>query len=332
MKNPVIPATMAVMLAVAAIGVACGGDSVPKPPLPKPTPASVAQAAPESTPTSPAAKPTQPSAPKPEVTPGPAVVQIALASTDLSVGTNRVGFALIDTTSGAVTDAQVKVESFRLTSDGPEGPIETASAVFRRWPVGPGGIYITHLSFDTEGSWGIGITAEDTEGSTKLGSARIEVRASSVTPAIGSPAPRSASKTFGDVTGLDQLTTDPDPDPDMYSKTIAEALDLDVPLMVSFASPAYCQTQTCGPQLDVIKALKTRYQDRMSFIHIEVYDNPDEIEGDLTRAVVSPTVTEWNLPSEPWTFIIDAEGIVQAKFEGFVTSEELEQALGDVLD
>ena len=69
----------------------------------------------------------------------------------------------------------------------------------------------------------------------------------------------------------------------------------------------------------------------MNFIHIEVYDNPHEIQGDLSNARLSPTLTEWNLPSEPWTFVIDGDGLVQAKFEGFATSEELEDALGTVL-
>ena len=58
-----------------------------------------------------------------------------------------------------------------------------------------------------------------------------------------------------------------------------------------------------------------------------MYDNPHEIEGDLSRAVISPMLTEWGLPSEPWTFVMDGGGIVRAKFESFTTREELEAAL-----
>ena len=102
--------------------------------------------------------------------------------------------------------------------------------------------------------------------------------------------------------------------------------------MVVFATPAYCQTSTCGPQLDVVKGLKQQYGDRMNFIQIEIYDNPLEIQGDLSRGRIAPTVTEWNLPSEPWTFVVDDDGIVRAKFEAFTTSRELEEALVGMLD
>ena len=99
------------------------------------------------------------------------------------------------------------------------------------------------------------------------------------------------------------------------------------PPLVVFSTPAYCQTATCGPQLDVIKQVKVEYADTMNFIHVEVYDNPHEIEGDLTNAVISPTVEEWGLPSEPWTFVIDSNGVIRAKFEAFTTREELDEAL-----
>ena len=81
----------------------------------------------------------------------------------------------------------------------------------------------------------------------------------------------------------------------------------------------------------MVKELKARNDDGVDFIHTEVYDNPHEIQGDLNRARIAPTLTEWNLPSEPWTFIVDRDGVLQAKFEGFATSQELEEALTSML-
>jgi hypothetical protein len=69
----------------------------------------------------------------------------------------------------------------------------------------------------------------------------------------------------------------------------------------------------------------------MSFVHVDIYDNPHEIKGDLSRGVVSPSVKEWGLSSEPWIFIIDDLGLVSAKFEAFTTREELEHAIRNVL-
>ena len=113
--------------------------------------------------------------------------------------------------------------------------------------------------------------------------------------------------------------------------TIAEAIGTGKPLMVVFSTPAFCETATCGPQLEVVEELKDRYKDRTNFIHVEVYDNPAEIQGDLSKGRISPILTEWNLPSEPWTFVVDSGGLVSAKFEGFAPKEELEPALVSVL-
>ena len=52
----------------------------------------------------------------------------------------------------------------------------------------------------------------------------------------------------------------------------------------------------------------------------------------MDRAMVSPEVRKWNLPSEPWTFVINREGIITNRFEGFTTEEELKESLEIYLD
>lgn len=263
--------------------------------------------------------------------PTPEALRLAFASSDLAVGSNRVVFGVLDET-GPVKDAVVVVSTFYLpATGGQEGPVETVDAVFQAWPVTPRGVFTAELSFDRPGEWGVGAVVTGTDGVEHKASARVRVKEASNTPALGTAAPRSVSKTLADVDGFEQITTDFEPDADFYDKTIVEALDTGKPLLLVFSTPAYCQTATCGPQLDVIKELKAEYADRMSFIHIEVYDNPHEIEGDLSRAVISPTAEEWGLPSEPWTFLMDGGGIIRAKFEAFTTREELEAEITRVL-
>ena len=264
--------------------------------------------------------------------PAPEAPRLALASSDLAVGNNRVVFGIIDPDAEPLTDVSVEVSTFFLTPSGDqEGPIETVDAVLRLWPVSPRGVFTAQLEFDRAGEWGIGVVGTRLDGFEQKASARVRVKEAAATPAIGSHAPSSVSKTLADVDGFEQITTDFEPDADFYGTTIAEALDAGEPLLVVFSTPAYCQTATCGPQLGVIKEMKAEYADRMNFIHVEVYDNPHEIEGDLSRAVISPTVEEWGLPSEPWTFVVDGEGIIRAKFEAFTTREELEEAVTGVL-
>lgn len=265
-------------------------------------------------------------------TPAPETLRLALASSDLAVGSNRLVFGVIDADAGPVRDGQVVVSTFYLPATGEqEGPVETVDAVFRAWPVTPRGVFTAQLEFDRAGEWGVGAVITDADGTERKASARVRVKETSATPKVGAAAPRSVSKTLADVYGFEQITTDFEPDADLYGMTIADALNTGKPLLLVFSTPAYCQTATCGPQLGVIKELKAEYLDRMNFIHIEVYDNPHEIEGDLSRAVISPTAEEWGLPSEPWTFIVDSESVIRAKFEAFTTREELESALSGVL-
>ena len=255
-------------------------------------------------------------------------LRLALASSDFAIGSNRLAFGVMDPDAGAVRDVDVVVSSFYLPTGGEQqGPIQSVNAVFREWPVSPHGVFTAQLEFDRAGAWGIGATVTDANGDERKASARVQVAEFSATPAIGAPAPASLSKTLADVDGFEEITTDPHPDADFYGMTIDEALDAGKPLMVVFSTPAYCQTATCGPQLAVIKQIKADYGESVSFIHIEVYDNPHEIEGDLNNAILSPTLEEWGLPSEPWTFVVDADGIIRAKFEAFTTRVELEAAL-----
>lgn len=259
-------------------------------------------------------------------------LRLAMASSDLAVGSNRVVFGVIDPAEGAIRGERVRVSSFWLPPDGErEGPVESVDAVFREWPVSPRGVYTAQLRFDRAGDWGIGAVVTGADGSERRASVRVDVKAESATPAIGGRAPASASKTLADVGGIGELTSDVNPDAGLYAVSIAEALEAGMPLVVVFSTPAYCQTATCGPQLEVIKGLKAEYGGRVNFAHVEVYDNPHEIEGDLSRAVVSPTVGEWGLPSEPWTFVVDGEGVVRAKFEAFATREEVEEGVMGVV-
>ena len=254
--------------------------------------------------------------------------RISLASTDLAVGDNRVVFALIRPGIGSVKDARVEVQTFFLSGADSQKAVQTAPASFHEWPGGTAGVYRANLTFDRAGDWGLGIIATLPDGSSLNVGARIEVKQTSSTPAIGSPAPRSKSKTASNAPQLTDITTDPKPDPDLYQVSIADAIDRAEPLLVTFATPAYCRTATCGPQMSIVKELKGRYADRMNFIHVEVYDNPTEIrEQGIASARVVPALVEWGLPSEPWTFVIDSDGVIRAKYEGFVSAEELRESL-----
>jgi hypothetical protein len=63
----------------------------------------------------------------------------------------------------------------------------------------------------------------------------------------------------------------------------------------------------------------------VDFVHVEIYDDL-QVESSEELVLVE-AVSEWQLPSEPWVYIIDAEGVVVAAFEGAVNDDELTSVL-----
>ena len=258
-------------------------------------------------------------------------LQAIFATADLSTGEHRVGFVVTSST-GLVRAAAASVTSLFFPSEGSESEQrQTALAVFRPWPQNTRGSYTTRLEFDRPGKWGLEISVLDPEGVTRRAELFFDVNESTAAPNVGMPAIRSQSKTLDDVAGIEELTTGSLGDSDLYQLSLADGATSGLPTVVVMASPAFCTNAVCGPQVEVLQELKDKYKGQANFIHVDFYDNPHEIQGDLDRARLSPTVLEWGLPSSEWSFVIDRNGVISERFESFATLEELEQALKDVL-
>ncbi len=260
-------------------------------------------------------------------------LQAIFATPDLGVGAHRVAFALTSQT-GLVNAPSATVQSFyEPTPDGGElgEPTQTALALFRPFPLVERGLYSTRLTFDEPGSWAIQATTLGDDGIPKRARLYFDVPPRADAPSVGDAAPLSDSPTARDVERLSQLTTGSMQDKDLYRISVGDAARSGKPTALVIASPAFCINAVCGPQVEVLSELKDEYAGRANFVHVDYYANPEEIQGDLSRAIVSPTAREWNIPSGEWTFVIDGAGVVSARFEGFCTLEELRQALEAVL-
>ncbi len=282
-----------------------------------------------------ASAPTPAPAPMPAPTPAaggaPPEVRLGLATVDLGVGPNRFAFGIIGPDSRPIRVPTARA-TFMYIDSTPYQVRAQAEASFVTWPAGRAGVYVVNdVELDKAGRWGLVVEVETEDGLTRIGQLGFDVGVASSSPAIGSLAPRSLNKTANGVDDLGEISTSPEPDPDLYRVTIAEAIAAGAPTVVTFATPAFCRTSTCGPQVEVVSALEDKRSDEASFIHVEVYDNPLEMGGDLSKGRISPILEEWGLISEPYTFILDGEGVIRSKFEGFVTERELEAALEEVL-
>lgn len=258
-------------------------------------------------------------------------LQAIFGTPDLGIGSQRIAVVLTSK-QGIVRSPIATITSFYFPEEGAEGELrETTLGVFRPFPSNTRGMYTTKLNFDQPGKWGLEIDVLDENAKTLRTEIAFEVGEITDAPSAGVPAVASKNKTLSDVESLADLTTGSLQDEELYQITIADAIETGLPTVIVMASPAFCTNAVCGPQVDVLQELKDKYKGKANFIHVDFYDNPQGIQGDLDNAVVSPTILEWNLPSTEWSFVIDRQGIVSARFESFAAYEEIEEALLELL-
>ena len=120
--------------------------------------------------------------------------------------------------------------------------------------------------------------------------------------------------------GVDPICTR-DPVCPLHEVSLDAALGQGTPLAVLFATPAFCQTATCGPVLDVLLSAREGFADRVTFVHVEIFKDRDAKE-------TAPAVQAYKLQNEPWLFLAGADGVVRERLAGPYDRTELHAALG----
>jgi hypothetical protein len=184
-------------------------------------------------------------------------------------------------------------------------------------------VYTTNVDFPSNGEWRIAamIRNGDELEATLLPSA--VVGQFTTVPRVGERPPAISTPTFESVGGdRTKLTTRIPPE------TMAESDFADVlgkkPVALLFATPQFCESRVCGPVVDVAAQVQRDYEDQVEFIHMEIYNDNDPGKG------VRPQVRDFNLPSEPWLFVIDRNGRITTEIEGAFGAGELTEAVKEV--
>jgi hypothetical protein len=85
-----------------------------------------------------------------------------------------------------------------------------------------------------------------------------------------------------------------------------------------------CESRMCAPVLDEVLAAYRTLGHQAAFIHIEEYPQRDSSQP-------APAFTAWGFQTEPWTVLIDRQGIIRTHYEGPVTASQLTDALRPLL-
>ena len=253
------------------------------------------------------------------------------ANSEVVVGPNRFALGLIDQANKPILGRPGTNVRLRFFFDGELKEEQAARFV---WAIpDANGFFVADVSFDQAGTWEAeAVLTQDGE-ETTIRRLTFPVRAESQTPNIGDPAPAATNLTLGQEPNIKRITTDEKPDQAFYQMTVIEALSASKPFVLVFATPAFCQWRFCGPILDNVKALRPEFVDQVNFIHIEPFELDAEgklVTTDSGPVVAAPTEA-WKLQSEPWVFVVDAQGRIAARFEGAASPEELRAAIQAVV-
>lgn len=257
-------------------------------------------------------------------------VTVVAGDSDFARGDVRYSFLIIKHDAQAVERARAQVwlahsrsgrpfehATARLETIGPPGAGESAFG-------GVGRIYVVHLHIRKPGRYWL---VAEPLGAKIQALGTLDVKAHSDSVAVGARAPDSATPTLASVNGaVSKLTTRVPPDRALLRYSVANSLAAHEPFVLTFATPRYCTSRTCGPVVDVVDYVRRGLAARgLRFIHVEVYTDNRPALG------YNRWMRQWGLQSEPWTFLVGRDGRIKAKFEGAVSAAELETAIRRLL-
>ena len=162
--------------------------------------------------------------------------------------------------------------------------------------------------------------------STKLGgkslTAHFQIPATSAVPTAGEPMIPVETPTPTDGHGVTQMCTR-DPVCPLHEVTLTNALEEGKPIALFIGTPAYCQTQVCGPVLELLLPQAVKLGSKIRFLHAEVYAQPF-VDA---KTPTSPAVQAYNLSYEPALFLAGSDGVIRDRLDVIYDSAELEAAL-----
>ena len=249
-------------------------------------------------------------------------LSLLIISSDHSLGNNKFRFALLDVNGKLIEEDLNEVVIRNLNSN----KIQKIDPVYEEWFRGKGAYYYETV-FDDFGNFEVKATRND----KTYGTALFQVNKEPLTPKVGFAPPVINTKTANEIEDLKNISSDPNPNINFYSIDYLEAVENELPTIVIFSTPALCVSGTCGPLLDQIKEISLKYPN-CNYIHVEVYENfVGKNLNDIDSLIITEPTKSWKLPTEPWIFFLDKEGILKYKLEGFAQYQELLDLTNDII-
>jgi hypothetical protein len=232
---------------------------------------------------------------------------------------NPFVFGLFTLEQEPIEGASAQVYAVPSGGAAPVGPWQATPA---DTDVPPGGLYTVDATFPDTGLHEVVVVVDD----GRAGTVAVDVRDASTSqlPAPGQQAQAVATPTEADPLGYTKLCTRPEPC-GMHDVSLEDALVGEEPVVLLFATPAFCQTAVCGPTVDVLEQVRRDDVGDVTFVHCEIFSDAGETIGDPVQA--------WNLPTEPWLFVISPDGRIVRRADGplLVLADQVRSLINDGL-
>ena len=185
-------------------------------------------------------------------------------------------------------------------------------------------VYSSQLPFPSEGTYKPIMVTKEKGGWATKGLPTVQVGEFEKIPRPGEKAPLIQTPTARSVGGARaELSTRVPPDT-QNQVNYADVLGKE-PILLLFTTPKFCQSRACGPVVDVAEQAQHEFEGKANFIHMEIYNDNDPSKG------VRPQVRRFHLPTEPWLFAINREGVVSASIEGAFGTKLMRQTVDRVI-
>lgn len=254
----------------------------------------------------------------------------------LNKGTNRFGFALFDAGRNQIQDAPVAMYVSQTDGSDLQGPFVARSESLKVSPQylsktsssdpdAAHSLYVADVPLTKKGKYAVTAIAQQKGKDFATTTYEVNVGAKGSQPPLpGEKAPKIDTLTPADVAGdLSKLDTRQPPAPQLNEVNYADVLGKK-PIALLFGTPLLCQSRVCGPVEDVFLEEQAKGHGDVQFIHQEIY-NDNAVKKGFRKQV-----SAFRLPTEPWVFVIDKNGVVQDRLEGAFSAGELQRALAKV--
>jgi hypothetical protein len=260
-------------------------------------------------------------------------VSLAPSVSVFEQGSNRYGFALFDPAQKQIAGAQVALYTASRNGSNLRGPFLARSESLAVAPqyiskhtsqdVGAAkSVYVADVNFPKDGKYQV-VALVNLDGRVVLSSAfEAQVGLPGGPPKVGELGPKVHTPTIDSVAGdVARISTR---SPAATGLLTTDLFDVHgkKPVALLFATPALCQSRVCGPVVDVLEeARATDKSGKAAYITNEIYKENRVDRGLRTQPAA------YGLPTEPWLFVLDANGKVVERIEGAFSLAELRRAV-----